>query len=111
MAVVYLNVGGVCFVTRRDTLLAGDTFFSGLAAHHPDCEEIFVDRDPTHFRHVLNWLRGVRVLPQDSGTVRELVAEADYYCMHDMKTALLTHGGESLVGAIEAVAAELRRGS
>ena len=56
---VYLNVGGVFFATSRDTLRESDSFFSGLVQNEC-CHEYFVDRDPTHFRHVLNWLRGGR---------------------------------------------------
>lgn len=89
--IVYLNVGGISFVTRRQTLSGGGgkpNFFSGLASAHPDCCELFVDRDPTHFRHVLNWQRGVRYLPDDETTLRELAEEADYYCMQDLKDAI-----------------------
>lgn len=81
---VSLNVGGVYFVTRRETLARSTSFFSGLVACQPQCTEVFVDRDPTHFRHVLNWIRGVRFLPDDETTLRELSWEADYYGLADM---------------------------
>jgi hypothetical protein len=83
-SIVNLNVGGIYFATRRSTLAQSDSFFSAAVRTHPDCAEMFVDRDPTHFRHVLNWLRGVRSLPIDATTLRELRQEADYYNMHDM---------------------------
>ena len=87
---VNLNVGGIYFVTRRSTLSAVESFFSGIVETHPDCTELFIDRDPTHFRYILNWLRGVRVLPDDDMTLRELMWEADYYCMTDMLEAITT---------------------
>ena len=83
---VYLNIGGVYFCTRRSTLLRSNSFFSGLARSSET--ELFVDRDPTHFRHVLNWMRGVRYLPEDDTVLRELTWEADYYCLQDMRDAI-----------------------
>ena len=81
--IVYLNVGGCCFVTRRDTLKRG--FFSGLLESiNEEGTEVFVDRDPTHFRYVLNWLRGARGLPEDDQTLTELMWEADFYALDDM---------------------------
>lgn len=82
--IVHLNVGGVYFTTLRQTLHDSDCFFSGCLQHRPDCAEIFVDRDPTHFRHILNWLRGVKYLPQDESVLDELLWEADYYCITKM---------------------------
>jgi len=88
MVVVYLNVGGCVFVTLRETLTRSSSFFSGLVTHttaeETEAQEIFVDRDPTYFRHVLNWMRGVRFLPDDATTLHELAFEADYYALSDM---------------------------
>ena len=40
----------------------------------------FIDRDGTHFRHILNYLRtGKLVLPEDMVVRRELLTEAEYY--------------------------------
>jgi hypothetical protein len=87
--VLYLNVGGVYYATHRSTLAnSSSTFFSALARAHPDDTEVFVDRDPSLFRHVLNWLRGVRHLPEDDMALRELEWEADYYCMRDLSDAI-----------------------
>ena len=52
---------------------------------HPDAQELFVDRDPTYFRYLLNWMRGVRYVPEDETILQELVWEADYYCVHDLR--------------------------
>ena len=85
--VVTLNVGGRHFVTRRSTLCDGDTFFAGLISVSDD-SEVFVDRDPTHFRYILNWMRGCRRLPDDASALDELHEEASYYSMVDMCAAI-----------------------
>jgi len=85
---IELDVGGTRFATAQATLAGSDSFFSGLVGHAPEAPVLFVDRDPTHFRHVLNWLRGVRVLPRNTATLTELRAEADFYCMLDMRDAI-----------------------
>ena len=76
------------FCTLRQTLLQSNSFFSGLVTHYQEDgqtgNEIFVDRDPTFFRYILNWMRGVRYLPDDETTLNELAFEADYYAMADM---------------------------
>ena len=91
---VCLNVGGCVFHTSRGTLTGTDTFFSGLVAHASE-DLLFIDRDPTHFRHVLNWLRGVRYLPDDDGILTELMFEADFYCMPDMVSSIRAGWGNT----------------
>ena len=59
--IVQLNVGGTVFLTTRDTLLVDTaSYFSSLLNGHyrPDVDSFgkpcyFIDRDPTHFRHIL----------------------------------------------------------
>lgn len=88
-SIVFLNVGGCYYPTRRTTLAASSSFFAGAMRAHPDCYELFVDRDPMYFRHILNWIRGVRYLPEEDSVLQELYWEADYYCIDDMKEAIL----------------------
>ena len=89
MTIVWLNVGGVVYASSDTTLRNHSTFFSGLVDTEPAADgTIFIDRDPTHFRHILNWLRGVRHLPEDDATCRELLFEADYFAMSDLVVAL-----------------------
>lgn len=90
---VHLNIGGHRFTTSlqtlrrdKDSMLA--TMFSG---RHKLVQEsdgsYFVDRDGTHFRHILNYLRdGFRadMLPQDEVSLREIVNEAQYYQLSDL---------------------------
>lgn len=88
MSIVKLNVGGFIFVTYRSTLRGmNTTFFNAILEHHSE-PEIFVDRDATHFRYILNWLRGVRHLPEEENTLSELLWEADYFNIQDMVQAI-----------------------
>ena len=90
--IIYLNVGGIFYVTSKDTLERYDNYFRGLVQHQldPPEESFFIDRDPYLFRYILNWLRGVAVLPEDGLTLRELLYEADYYSMDDMVSSIKT---------------------
>jgi hypothetical protein len=57
-------------------------------------DAVFIDRDGTHFRYILNFLRdGSCELPDNTHTLRELLREAIYY---------------QLNGLIESIAAKLR---
>ncbi|KAH9329680.1 hypothetical protein KI387_001788, partial [Taxus chinensis] len=40
---------------------------------------VFIERDGTHFRHVLNWLRDGVVPSLDGSGYQELMREAEYY--------------------------------
>lgn len=84
MTRLVLNVGGARHETSRTTLTASDSFFRPLVAHSLE-EELFVDRDPTHFRHVLNYLRGSPSFPPTEHEMNELRAEADFYCLGGLK--------------------------
>ncbi len=73
--VIHLNVGGVDFPTTRTTLER----FPYFAALCRNAETVFVDRDPTHFRHVLNYMRGGATVPDRRQDISELYIEADFY--------------------------------
>jgi len=88
---ICLNVGGVYFYTTTDTLSKSHNFFSALMQNNGTTTEndaIFIDRDPTHFRYILNWLRGSTVLPEDSLSIQELMVEADFYSITNLVLAL-----------------------
>eukprot|EP01125_Pyxidicula_operculata_P020603 TRINITY_DN7648_c0_g1_i1.p1 TRINITY_DN7648_c0_g1~~TRINITY_DN7648_c0_g1_i1.p1 ORF type:complete len:541 (-),score=75.33 TRINITY_DN7648_c0_g1_i1:69-1691(-) len=85
-SVIKLNVGGTKFQTTRttltnmpDTMLA--SMFSGrykLSKEDDGC--VFIDRDGTHFRYILNYLRnGCLVVPDDLYLYKELLQEVEYY--------------------------------
>ena len=49
----------------------------------------FIDRDGTHFRYILNYLRtGQLIVPKDEIIRRELLAEADFYRVEGIIKAL-----------------------
>ena len=77
---IRLNVGGTIFETTHATLMAKHepNFLAALASQHwaeAKQDELFIDRDPTFFGHILNYLRGVP-LPVSNGNVK---AELDFY--------------------------------
>jgi len=106
---IVLNIGGTHFQTRKSTLLQSNSFFSGLVSF--DTTLLFVDRDATHFRYVLNWLRGVRVLPEDDTILNELECEADYYCIHTLVDAIRSRPATqpSIAKSLNRIRDELRQ--
>lgn len=72
--------------------------------------EVFVDRDPTHFRYILNWLRGVQCLPEDDQTLSELMCEADFYALDDMVASIaVTKRRFSMPRTLNDIATSVRR--
>ena len=88
-SIIKLNVGGHVFLTSTltltrdpDSMLAA--MFSGRHKLHTTSDRaVFIDRDGTHFRHILNFLRDgflkSGALPDDQSVIQELMAEAEYY--------------------------------
>ena len=57
---------------------------AGVETYH-----LFVDRDGTVFRHILNFLRDARsVASSDVGLLTDLLAESEYYLLSDLSTLL-----------------------
>jgi hypothetical protein len=84
--VVLLDVGGERFTTTLATLTKfRDTFFGALFAGgytvpRQDDNSVFIDRDGTHFRSILNFLRsGTMVWPAGARARREVLLEASFY--------------------------------
>lgn len=91
---IRLDVGGSVFTTSRltltrdaDSMLAA--MFSGR--HHVTQEAdgtVFIDRDGTHFRYILNYLRDGGVnqdgLPRDRQVLKELRNEAVYFQLNGL---------------------------
>jgi hypothetical protein len=93
---VKLDVGGAIFKTSAATLtvergsaLAAMFGGSGFDMQVNDEGAYFIDRDGTHFRHVLNYLRGC-FDPETLGDAarRELLVEADFYNLRGLCRAL-----------------------
>lgn len=91
---IRLDIGGNIFTTSRLTLTQDPesmlaAMFSG---RHNICLEtdgtVFIDRDGTHFRYILNYLRDGRLntdgLPRNRQVLRELRNEATYYQLHSL---------------------------
>ena len=83
---IELNVGGQHFTTsletlRKDAASMLNAMFSGRFDVKPDKSgAYFIDRDGTHFRYILNYLRtGKLIVPEDITIRSELLAEAEFY--------------------------------
>ena len=72
-------VGNVSFNTSKESLSMHQCYFSLLDTTK---DIIFIDRDPTHFRHILNYLRGSPSFPYKLNHLFELKNEADFYSLH-----------------------------
>jgi len=87
---VDLNVGGTIFETTRSTLVQQsgsflETLLSGRYQISRDrYGRIFLNRDPEHFRTILNFLRNPQTppMPRDAAESEALVQEATYYGVH-----------------------------
>ena len=83
---VNLNVGGQHFTTSLQTLTKDPNsmlaaMFSGKFEMKPSKDgSFFIDRDGTHFRFILNFLRtGKLTLPKGATFTEELEEEAEFY--------------------------------
>ena len=103
-----LFLGGIRYPTSRKTVLSSPKLSSLI--HNTDYDktndtihiakdqfwheindnEYFIDRDPTHFRYILNYIRNNKhcVLPTDPSIRKELSIEANFYELHDLVTLL-----------------------
>ena len=65
------------------------TFFAALARNHGEATgPIFIDRDPTHFRFILNNYAAPPAAPADDVAKRELLVEAEFYALQSFARAL-----------------------
>ena len=93
--IVKLNVGGQYFTTSRQTLTSDPNsmlaaMFSGRHKQETTGDgSFFIDRDGTHFRFILNYLRnGELILPEGATFLKELEAEAKFYQLQGILDAL-----------------------
>ena len=84
---VTLNVGGQKFVTTRDTMASYKGFLKSLSQMNYG-SEMFIDRDGTLFRYILNYLRGSPVLPESTHELEQLLVEADFYSLPHLKESI-----------------------
>jgi hypothetical protein len=80
---VTLDIGGQLFAASLDTLrrVPGSMFEAMFSGRHKVSAAVdgshFIDRDPTHFRYILNYLRtGAVTAPESAAAKLELATEA-----------------------------------
>ena len=90
-SIVKLNVGGHHFTASVQTLIKDPksmlaAMFSGKFEMKPQEDgAFFIDRDGTHFRFILNYLRtGKLTLPEGATFLKELQEEAEFYQIQGM---------------------------
>ncbi|RUS74806.1 hypothetical protein EGW08_017435 [Elysia chlorotica] len=91
---IRLDVGGNVFTTSRLTLTRdADSMLAAMfSGRHQVLQEddgtVFIDRDGTHFRYILNYLRDGGVnqdgLPRDRQVLKELRNEAIYFQLNGL---------------------------
>ena len=103
--IVKLNVGGQLFITTNETLnnKGGFNMLAAMVKHGSKKidEYIFIDRNPTVFHWILNYLRGSKVLPNqyiyisDDETIKItnpdfllLCEEAEFYALENLNLRL-----------------------
>jgi len=83
--IVSLNVGGDIYFTTRSTLCTVrntmlEAMFSGRHTVFRDKNgHVFLDRDGTLFRYILNYLRTKKIPDVSTEKMEEILAEADYF--------------------------------
>ncbi|KAJ3277271.1 hypothetical protein HK104_003474 [Borealophlyctis nickersoniae] len=92
---VKLDIGGTLFSVSLDTLLSQtEGFFTSLFSKEwqvkpGDDGTVFIDRDPTAYRYIFNYLRegGEEVvLPGDKFLLDAIKKEANFLCLEGLKT-------------------------
>ena len=86
---IMLDIGGYKYSTSLQTLRAEPESMLGImfSERHPITKQkdgsVFIDRDGTHFRIILNYLRGSitssELLPDNNLLLSELLTEVNYY--------------------------------
>ena len=97
---VVLNIGGTCFQTSKVTLRADPTSVFAVmllpqSPFRPNTNTYFFDRDPAHFRFILNYLRNggcmdLNILPREQRYLQELLIEAKYYKLMGLMEVIQT---------------------
>ena len=93
---VFLNVGGITHTTSLTTLtrypdsMLGRMFGGELPIKTLDDGSVFIDRDGTLFRHILNFLRSDQLeIPKEFLEKEALKVEADFYQISPLIEALI----------------------
>uniref|UniRef100_A0A915KCX1 BTB domain-containing protein n=1 Tax=Romanomermis culicivorax TaxID=13658 RepID=A0A915KCX1_ROMCU len=97
-SIVHLNVGGKKFATTIGTLTKdSESMLAKMVDEYWDLKKVkagqalFIDRDPSVFDYILNYLRDDLshvILPAELEQLRRLKAEADFYQLNELKRSL-----------------------
>ena len=92
---IKLNVGGQYFTTSLETLKKDpESVLHAMFSTRFDTKatkdgSYFIDRDGTHFRYILNYLRtGHLLLPEDKSVLKELLEEAEFYQIREIMNVI-----------------------
>jgi hypothetical protein len=98
--IITFNVGGTIFATSRETI-ANDEFCmlnvmlkheASMSSSRDESGAIFIDRDPTFFPYVLNYLRnGIVDLPPERFKLNAMLREAEFYQINGLYTSVQKH--------------------
>ncbi|KAL0213157.1 hypothetical protein RCL1_006783 [Eukaryota sp. TZLM3-RCL] len=84
-----LNVGGELFVSSSKTLSERNTYFPSRISSLKELSTVFVDRDPTFFRIILNFLRDGKVpLPTSPQSLKRLLNESRFFGVSDLQSVV-----------------------
>ncbi|KAJ3312178.1 hypothetical protein HDV04_003311 [Boothiomyces sp. JEL0838] len=89
---VTFSVGGQTFTTQLQHLMSRKrTYLGRLVFNRKNNSAVFIDRDGTHFRHILNHLRGADSIShiRDKTTLSELLEETKFYELDDMSEQIM----------------------
>jgi hypothetical protein len=89
--VIKLDVGGTLFTTTFLTLTRVRSMFTGmLSGNFSDERAYFIDRDPTYFRYILNYLRDGTIDVQELSILHRsaLLKEAKFYQINGLLRTL-----------------------
>ena len=87
---IKVNVGGALFVTSKETVMRCESMLSSMFSGRipiktDDDGYVFIDRDGSHFRTILNFLRdGSVTKPSTEQESEELKREAKFYCISEL---------------------------
>jgi hypothetical protein len=95
---ITFSVGGQFFTTKLEHVLSRKRTVLGKKAINRKSlsDPVFLDRDPTHFRHIVNFIRGASSIShiRDQQTLDELLEEAQFYDMDDLMENILLRKSE-----------------
>ncbi|XP_017776097.1 PREDICTED: BTB/POZ domain-containing protein KCTD5 [Nicrophorus vespilloides] len=91
---VKLNVGGTCFLTTKTTLSRDPNSFlyrliqedSDLISDKDECGAYMIDRDPSYFSPVLNYLRHGKLVINRGLAEEGVLEEAEFYNIAELIT-------------------------